>query len=229
MANLKDYVKLSDAAIAITKVFALPEDFVKNYKKIKDSEKQSYLTHYIVNNGTYLFQDKPILFERIVQYLSDSLSVSPSNIKLIGSAKTGFTISPEGYGKPYISKNSDLDFSILDETLFTRLKNEFTAWQLSFESGKLKPRNITEEGYWRSNSEIVPRNLKKGFIDSYKIPNYIDFPVTSKINNTMYLIKNHLLESHGIETKGASVRIYKCWEVFIKQLKLNTEAVFEKL
>lgn len=229
MADLIDYIRLSKTSLAVQGTHTQGPEFSNNYKLITESEKQSYIVHYIVNNGTYLFREKPILFERIVQYLAENLKIPPTNIKLIGSAKTGFTISSEQYGKPYISENSDLDFSIFDEGLFDKLKNEFANWLNQYKSGELRSSNPTQEKYWKSNSETVPNNIKRGFIDTYKIPNYDQFIAAKRCNNSMSLIVHYLNNSYSIKTKGASLRVYRNWDVFIKQLKLNTEHVVKQL
>lgn len=49
-----------------------------------------------LNNSCYYkkhslsLSDKPLLFEQIIQYLSDSLDIEGESIKLIGSAKQDF-------------------------------------------------------------------------------------------------------------------------------------------
>jgi hypothetical protein len=228
MADLFEYINLSETSLNIREVHTDPAEFLRNYREIPTLEKQAYITHFIVSNGVYLFKDKPILFERIIQYLSDNLNVAPVNIRLIGSAKTGFTISPEEFGKPYISENSDLDFSIFDQSLFTKLEDEFSRWSTAYSSGDISPRNDHEEYYWNANREHVPRILKKGFIDTNKIPNLSQFPITRKLNSSMFTIVNHLQALYSIRTKKATLRVYKDWNVFIRQLKLNTEYVLNQ-
>jgi len=164
-------------------------------------------------------------FERIIQYLSDKFLIPSANIRLIGSGKTGFKISSKQYGKHYISEESDLDFSVIDEKLFLQLQNEFNSWSADYSSGRLKPATVVQEGYWISNNKSVPKNLKFGFIDSYKIPNYNQYPFTKSVNQSMFLIKRHLEDVLSIKIKGASVRIYKDWTSFIKQLTTNLDRV----
>jgi hypothetical protein len=225
MANLLDYIQLSEPALGVKEIYTLPQEFSDNYKSIFETERVSFLRHYIINNKPFAFDEKPLLFEQIAKYLSDSIKVPVADIRLIGSAKTGFTISSKEYGKKYSNKGRDLDFSIINEDLFFSLKDEFESWLSDFKMNVLLPNNPTEAFYWKDNSINVPTQLARGFIDSYKIPNYPDFPNARKINNCMSLIVLHLNALYSIEAKGASSRVYKNWNTFINQVKLNTETV----
>ena len=120
-----------------------------------------------------------------------------------------------------------MDFSIFDDGLFKQLEKEFNSWSADFSSGKLKPRNPVEEKYWISNKKTLPHNIKRGFIDPYKVPSFDQFPTTQSINNSMSLIKIHLDNVFSIKTKGASVRVYKDWSSFMRQLTINLKQVLE--
>lgn len=229
MANFRDYITLSERALLINEIYANSKDFADNYKVIHESEKKAYLRHYLFNNKPYAFDDKPLLFEQINQYLSDIIGIPNSDIRLIGSAKTGFTISSKEYGKKYTQNGRDLDFSIINEDLFYVLKDEFENWTFEFDEGIVIPKNTTEEIYWRDNKLNVAKQINRGFIDTYKIPNYTQYKMAQKINNSMYIIVRDLKAIYSIEQKEASVRVFKNWTVFLNQVKLNTESVLNKI
>jgi hypothetical protein len=69
----------------------------------------------------------------------------------------------------------------------------------------------------------------KGHIDSYKIPNWYEFLFTQTINNSLSLIVLNLKTIYSIEVKGASARIYRSWDTFAKQIKLNADHVLKKI
>ncbi len=225
MANIGNYLRLSDTAFNITDIYTNPKDFYTSFSNIYDSERDSFLRHTLINNVPYVFKLKPLLFEQITQYLADNLNISPSGVKLIGSGKTGFSISPPpNYGNLF-SPNSDLDFSVISEKLFLNLKDEFESWASQFKNGILLPQNKNQEIYWPQNLDNCSKTLKRGFIDTYKIPSYNQFVKTQTIQNSLYLIQDKLGKIYDIKVKKASIRVYKNWNSFVYQLKLNTESI----
>lgn len=227
MVDIRDYINLSETATSIKSCFSVPADFKFYFNGIKTNEKNALIRHFIVNNLPFAFKGKPILYEQITQYLADKLSISPIEVKLIGSAKTGFSINPlPNYGRTF-GPHSDLDFSIVNEDLFNNLKNEFNNWSNLFKSNEIKAINPTEEGYWFKNLEIVPRHLKYGFIDTHFIPNRHQFILTKKINNSLWLIKKYMDEKHQINITKVTASVYKNWNSFAARLNRNTENVMK--
>jgi hypothetical protein len=228
MANIRLYINLSKKAKTISNLYEEPMKFFENYFDLEPLEQQSYINHLIVNNVPYAFKHIPLLYEQIVQYLADEIGLDYIDIKLIGSAKTGFSISPKpNYGNPFSDK-SDLDFSIINESLFHNLTIEFNLWVELYTNAEIVPKKA-EEKYWDENLKSVTRTIKRGFIDTYKIPNRIMFSITQKINNSLFLITFKLNELHQIKNTKASVRVYKDWDAFYKQLRINTECILSKI
>lgn len=229
MVDIRDYISLSKTASSINNSYSLPQDFKDYYKQIGRNEIKSLIRHFIVNNVPYAFKDKPILYEQIAQYISDKLEIAPSEVKLIGSAKTGFSISPlPNYGRPF-GQNSDLDFSIINEELFNKMEDEFTYWADKFKLKEIQANNPTEESYWLQNLDTGPRQINYGFIDTHFIPNREEFKTTRKINNSLWLIQKYLLDKHMIKVKKASASIYKSWYSFAGRLDRNTSSVMKKV
>ncbi|MDR3653634.1 MAG: hypothetical protein P4L34_11785 [Paludibacter sp.] len=228
MGNIKTYIKLSERAKKINQLFDNPNSFVSNYLELGQLEQKSYINYVIVNNSPYIFREIPLLYEQIVQYLADELGLGFADVKLIGSAKTGFSISPKpSFGNPF-TENSDLDFTVINDALFENLRTEFELWAEMYTNQMLSPKDI-EKPYWDDNLTIVRKNIERGFIDTYKIPNRDPFPLTRKINDSLFLITYKLNEFHGIKNKKSSLRVYKDGVTFLNQLKLNTESVLRYL
>lgn len=150
MSKIRRYLKLSEAARSISKLYEEPQSFCANYKAVEPLEQRSYIKYLIINNCPFIFRNIPLLFEHICLYLSEELDVHYNDIKLIGSAKTGFSISPPpSYGNPF-TKSSDLDFSIINQSLFEKLKHEFFLWVQLYDEGTVLPME-SEKIYWASN------------------------------------------------------------------------------
>lgn len=229
MVDIRDYINLSKTAASIGSSFSIPADFKNYYKTIGSNEKKSLVRHFIVNNIPFAFKDKPILYEQITQYISDKLQISPTEVKLIGSAKTGFSISPlPDYGKSF-GQHSDLDFSIVNEDLFNKLEDEFNDWSDQFKLNEIASHNPTEQGYWLQNLKSGLRQLNNGFIDTHYIPNREQFATTRKINNSLWLIQKYLDETHSIKVKKASASIYRSWYSFAGRLNRNTDHVMKNV
>lgn len=228
MGKIRQYIKLSEKAKAIIELYEDPMKFIENYFELEPLEQQSYINYLIVNNIPYVFKRIPLLFEQIVQYLADEIGLNYCDVKLIGSAKTGFSINPNpNYGNPFTDK-SDLDFSIINENLFQNLTTEFNHWVKLYTNAEMAPKEA-EEKFWDANLKSVPKNIERGFIDTYKIPNRNIFTITQKVNNSLYLIMFKLNEFHKIKNTKASIRVYKSWTAFNNQLKINTESVLKNL
>ena len=229
MASIRSYIKISEKAKSITELFETPDNFLSNYFELEPLEQKSYINHIIVNNRPYIYKEIPILYEQIVQFLADELELDFSDVKLIGSAKTGFSISPNpDYGKPFTEK-SDIDFTIVNKELFQNLVLEFNLWKELYEKQEIEPNNDTERYFWNDNLINVSKNITRGFLDTYKVPNRDPFPLACKINNLMYLIPLKVNEIHKIKNYKASLRVYINEVTFLKQLKLNTESVLRNL
>ena len=229
MVDIRDYMTLSKTAISINSSYSVAADFKHYYNNIDDKEKKSLVRHFIVNNVPFAFKSKPILYEQITQYLADKLQISPTEVKLIGSAKTGFSISPlPDYGRIF-GQHSDLDFSIINEELFNRLEDEFNNWSDLYRAKEINAFNTREESYWVQNLDSGPRQLKNGFIDTHFIPNRDQFSMTRKINNSLRLIQKYIDEKHGIQVKKVSASIYRSWYSFAGRLNRNTESVMKNV
>jgi len=229
MVDIRDYTKLTHTAKSIVDLFSNPKDFKNYYCNVGSNEVKSLVRHFIVNNKPYVFREKPILYEQMTQYLADKLDVTPTEIKLIGSAKTGFSISPPpDYGREFGS-HSDLDFSIVSHKLFNELEAEFTNWVELYESGELEPINLKEKSYWEQNVDTGNGQIKNGFIDTRFIPNREPFLLVKKINNSLWHIKNSLETYHKIEVTKATASIYQNWNSFAARLNRNMKHVMEKL
>ena len=104
MSIIKNYLKATPLIKAVTSTYLSPEQFLQLYKAATDEERRILLRHVVRFNTPYVFRDKPLLYEYIRQYLADILQLEVQDVLLIGSAKTGFSMSTDQYGKAFSSK-----------------------------------------------------------------------------------------------------------------------------
>jgi hypothetical protein len=229
MINIRNYIRLSTTAETIKEIFIESSEFSEKYRRIYTNEQKAFLRHFVVNNVPYAFRDYPILYERITQYLADKLEICVPDIKLIGSAKTGFSMSPPPAFGISFGNHSDLDFSIINEELLYSIKSEFQNWVGLFKTKQILPKNSTEENYWLQNLETGDHQIKRGMFDTHLIPNYDQFPKTKTINNCLFLIKINLDNIYRVKVKKATARVYKSWTTFEGQINLNNSLIMKKI
>lgn len=177
----------------------------------------------------HAFHKCPAIYESVRNWLSGQIDVHAKEISLIGSARLGKSYVPNQLGKPFDSE-SDLDLLVVSHSLFAKLREEFYLWALHYESGEIDAR-IPQESrrFWSSNIEVVPKNIKRGFIDTRKIPNLPSYPTAQSINNTMWKLVEKLESTPNAPSpKKASIRCYSSWDRFVQQNSLNLKWACDK-
>ena len=225
--STSDFFHLSAACKSIKGLYLAAPDLKTYFDQLSRIERLSLVNHYFIGNPPYAFESIPLLFDQTLQYISAELQVGVEDIKLIGSAKQGYSIAPGQFGKSFSDK-SDLDFTIIDQGLFCKLERDFFCWRKEYQSGKIFPRNNREEQYWKDNICRLPANIRSGFVDHHLLPNLPQVcPKNIKIGETLFRVKVNI-ESYGIKSSRLSLRVYKDYPSFYKQLLMNTKACMER-
>ncbi len=169
----------------------------------------------------FAFKDCPGLYESVRTWMGGRLDVDPKEINLTGSGRLGQSLAPKQIGKPFDS-SSDLDFFIISERLFQKLRSDFNKWSFDFENGKVKPRDERESDFWKDNNYRGPKLLLRRFINSDMIPNFDSYATTKCINQAMYLLEEKLkVTPMAPKISHASVRCYESWSAYVNQIELN--------
>lgn len=169
----------------------------------------------------YAFKKSPILYEEIRSWIATRLDIDPKEISMTGSGRIGQSLVPSKLGTDF-SEKSDLDLFIISENLLDRLRNDFNSWSFDFESGRVKPSNDREEKFWKDNLSRGHTYFSRGFFDAKLIPNYNKYTCASNIANTMWMLKAKLdVTPNAPKVSEASVRCYKTWADFTRQVSIN--------
>lgn len=171
----------------------------------------------------FAFKSNPMLYEAVREWMSVRLQVHPKNVTLIGSARIGFSMCPRpNYGRQF-GANSDLDFSVVDERLFSEVVANYCNWESDVDAGRVEPRNQRERRFWADNLKRLPDNIARGFIDPYKVPSWVKYPKVANIMDTLYLLHERLKVTPEAPTvKKATLRVYRDWNAFFQHMCLNT-------
>ncbi|WP_333662452.1 hypothetical protein [Chishuiella changwenlii] len=226
MTNIINYLQTSTEFEKPIEQVETANYLKNNYFSLNESERKSLLNFLIISNFCHAFKSKPLIYEQITQYIADKFSINKFEIILLGSARTGFAIDPDNYGRKF-SENSDLDFAIINEKLFNDSIIDFNLWKSKTENNQYDER--VKNKYWTDNQINLRYQIRRGFIDTYKVPNFLEFKTIQQVNQSLSLIVVNLEKYQNIKVKEASVRIYKDWKTFDKQLKTNIESVLEKV
>ena len=75
------------------------------------------IDNHIFGGPPFYSSNHPEVHDQVVRSISKGLNVAPSNICVIGSARIGFSLSPERFGEPF-NQFSDIDIIIVSSSLF---------------------------------------------------------------------------------------------------------------
>jgi hypothetical protein len=170
----------------------------------------------------FAFIPRPAVYESMRRWLARRLALEPKEITVVGSARTGFSLSPDKNLGREFGPHSDLDLAVVSFSFFERLRCAFRRWADDFEASSVKPTNETEATYWRENLNRCPSNLKRGFIDANRIPLLPEYREASEVAQAIYLLRGKLRETDGSpQVRKVSIRCYRDWDSFASQMAMN--------
>lgn len=174
------------------------------------------------------FKSCPAIYESLRGWLGNRLDIHPKEITLIGSARIGYSMAPAEFGRPF-GEQSDLDLAIISTKLFERLNVDFQLFSEDYKAGTISPRNDRERALWKGNLEFGERNVPKGFIDAWKLPNFDRYPVTQQINQAMWkLLKKLETTASAPKIRRASSRVYRNWQSLANRMDVNLVAAIKE-
>jgi hypothetical protein len=85
------------------------------------------IREYIFEGLPYVFRETPPLMETLRDHLCNDLGVSDESTIVIGSAKIGFSLSPDNVFRQF-SDESDIDVLVVDERIFDDIWKIILKW-----------------------------------------------------------------------------------------------------
>ena len=174
----------------------------------------------------FAFKARPAVYEALRIWLARRLDVQAKEITIIGSGRQGFSLSPDqNVGRPF-GPQSDLDLTVISASLFQRLRDAFGRWEQDYTHGIVHPRREREKTLWDENQRICPLTLERGFIDPQKIPTWSRYPEAQAVTDTLWRAHEKLkVTPHAPNVRKVSLRVYRDWDSFVRQMAKNLEAV----
>ena len=178
----------------------------------------------------FAFQRCPGLYEEVRDLLAKRLELDAKQISVVGSGRLGYSLAPGKWGKPYEAVSSDLDLFAVSEGLFQRLREDFECWRDDYASGAAQPSKKTEQYYWNANSKETPKNIRKGFIDSKRVPNRKSYGMFFAMNGCLaeIWIKLQKADEGPKPQRRLTLRCYRDWPSYESQMTVSLRAVVDR-
>ena len=181
---------------------------------------------YIFTGTPFVFRDQPKRSELLTQHLSDSLSLSERKIIVVGSAKIGFSLSPDNFPRQF-SDNSDIDIVVIDRTLFDQFWITMLQWNYPWRYrlgvadwdwakkrmtdlywGWLEPDKIHYEGLSFPSALRPLRDISTNWFNAFRsLSHYPEF-VRRNVSGRLYRTRKHALLYHknGLQKLTKAIR-----------------------
>jgi hypothetical protein len=219
--------KLSPDSSKLIDHYIQPDLLYSVFHRLSDIEKRGIAAQWLSEGIPFAFRECPLLFENIRYWFSYEIGVSPKEIVLIGSARTGFKMDKEKYGVPF-GKRSDMDFAIISLDLFQKMVETIDLWREEYGNGTKKPKNETEKGFWDENiNRILPKTIKRGFINLDKVS--FNYKIPCLVKHSMWCLNERLKKTQGApQVTKMSAFIYKDHESFLARMLSYMSEVIPK-
>ena len=188
----------------------MTQTLIDEFKKDLVSRSIEWIAKFYLFEGTpYVFRNKPELTKELAAHLSSELNISFQNIRLIGSAKVGFSLSLDNFPREF-SDRSDIDVLIVDEALFDEIWMYLLKWHY--------PRRLSSlgqvDGRWMRKRR---KDIYWGWFHPDKIryqglslPN--DLRPLRDISTSWFNAFRGLSNYPDFAERNVSGRLYRSWE-----------------
>lgn len=221
--------EISEKFRDFNKLYPECEHLVQIIKSATYNENLEIARLWLSEGIPYAFKNCPILYEKMRGWMALRFGIHAKEITLIGSGRIGYSLAPPPKLGKAFNNTSDLDFSAITNKLFDKCVFAFALWSDDFSKGIVSPMNSAEKFYWEENLKTVPNNISKGFIDPYKIPLRDKYKIAQIIENTLWMLKERLIRTKfAPQIKRATLRVYKSWDAFLNQLRINLSSSLMK-
>ena len=178
----------------------------------------------------FAFKSFPGLYEEARDWLAKGLELDAKEISMGGSGRLGYSLAPKRWGGPYRPASSDLDLFAVSRRLFDRLREDFGRWHEDYSRGHAQPGTDRERCYWDANRKETPDRIRRGFIDSIRVPNRQRYGVFLTMNSCLEELKEKLHKTAigPKPRKRLTLRCYRDWDSYELQMIVNLKAAVDE-
>ena len=131
---------------------------------LKERRHKEVIEQHLIAGLPYVFRDSPDAFRDFTGTLAAQFRTPIADVSVIGSAKIGFSLSPDKFGTPFNAK-SDLDTVVVNSEMFD------TAWFQLYNVGSR--RFLAERRVQTAFKEHRTNNVFFGFIVPEMLPGIV--------------------------------------------------------
>jgi hypothetical protein len=95
---------------------------------------------HLLTGDPHVFSTTPSLYFDLKAFLASQLSVPPEDVRIIGSAMMGYSLSPDSYGRAFLP-SSDVDVVVVDSRWFDTIWDLLLDWRYPWHLRKWPPRD----------------------------------------------------------------------------------------
>jgi hypothetical protein len=185
------------------------EAAVERFKQRMANEELANIVKTAMFEGTpYVFRDEPANFALLRQHIADGLKVSAEMITVIGSAKLGFSASPDTFARAF-TEESDIDVIVVDKPVFDRFWHTLLQWSLPLRGSKL----MYNDFKWKQermedvySGWFVPSEIKFD-----RIPYAVLEPIR-RLKTSWFNTFRSLSRYSQFAGRDVNGRLYRSWE-----------------
>lgn len=189
-----------------------------------DIEIEDFVTLWLAEGAAQCFSDMPVTYQMVRRLVGNKLGIPARDVGLSGSGKIGFSLSPHKNMSDFDKNGSDLDLFVISAALFQELSIEFNEGVniVSQNTIGLKEKELY---FFNINCREVPITLRKGFVDTNRIP-YHPTLYSGRKAKKCYLTAKSIVDAlrddpHRWQLKKSSIRVYNDWSSAIHQKKIS--------
>jgi uncharacterized protein len=88
---------------------------------------EEIVRQHVFQGVPFAFRNRPSSMQRLTDHLRERINVVPENIAVVGSAKIGFSLSPDNFPRKF-SPYSDIDVVVVSEGMFDEFWHTMLRW-----------------------------------------------------------------------------------------------------
>ena len=212
---------ISSSLSGIIESYPKKDQILEMFYENNEGDLMLFASQWLSEGIPFAFQNCPAIYEAMRSWLSRKFTVRAKEINLRGSARLGWSLAPDKFGTSFNSK-SDLDIFVVSFNLFNIMSNDFKSWNLDYSNKKVWPGSDYEKDCWESNSIECSKNIQRGFMDSWKVPNIDKYENFCQINNILSVLQKKLsITKHAPSPSRVTVRCFKSWSSW--EIKVSKE------
>ena len=117
----------------------MPYPSVKEFKEILfSSPLEEIVREHLFDGEPYVFRTSAKAHTLLKQHVSQRLNTVEDDIRIVGSARIGFSLSPDSFGRQF-SAESDIDVIVINEQLFDLIWMTLLRWHYPRRNQPLGP------------------------------------------------------------------------------------------